>query len=388
MTNDIKCPHCGAYHCIKWDSYSRDVVHINNEEKKINVQRYKCKICGRTFSKLPEDVFPRKKYSRSAIIQMIEWKYLYGGGLRKVGKTSDRKTIYPSSTIWKYIQWIGPKSKEALEKLKIIFSGVITVDEIYYKCNGGTGVHIVVSAVCEDKNGKYTVIIGSEDFMIELSEESRKDKRKMKKEIREMLSEHIEKVLQDVAERYGVTCIKMVLTDDDPIYSTIVPNIFPFAIHRICLWHILKNFLKALEKLYGNSKIFQKVIPAINSLWHVNNQKKAMEILDKVQSILGSTNKKITRRLAKLRERIIKNRIGLLDFRTNNPSESTFARIKPLIKVIKSFQSEDGMKNYLNSMVMWYNTSVFVDGAHRGKSPIELVCPAGVGDKITPFSYI
>ncbi|CEG12774.1 hypothetical protein MSIBF_A2700007 [groundwater metagenome] len=22
---------------------------------------------------------------------MIEWKYLYGGGLRKVGKTSDRK---------------------------------------------------------------------------------------------------------------------------------------------------------------------------------------------------------------------------------------------------------------------------------------------------------
>ncbi|CEG13604.1 hypothetical protein MSIBF_A4280001 [groundwater metagenome] len=183
MTNDIKCPHCGAYHCIKWDSYSRDVVHINNEEKKINVQRYKCKICGRTFSKLPEDVFPRKKYSRSAIIQMIEWKYLYGGGLRKVGKTSDRKTIYPSSTIWKYIQWIGPKSKEALEKLKIIFSGVITVDEIYYKCNGGTGVHIVVSAVCEDKNGKYTVIIGSEDFMIELSEESRKDKRKMKKRL-------------------------------------------------------------------------------------------------------------------------------------------------------------------------------------------------------------
>ncbi len=275
-----------------------------------------------------------------------------------------------------------------MEKLKIIFSGVITVDEIYYKCNGGTGVHIVVSAVCEDKNGKYTVIIGSEDFMIELSEESRKDKRKMKKEIREMLSKHIEKVLQDVAERYGVTCIKIVLTDDDPVYSTIVPNIFPFAIHRICLWHILKNFLKALEKLYGNSKIFQKVIPTINSLWHVNNQKKAMEILDKVQSILGSANKKITRRLAKLRERIIKNRIGLLDFRTNNPSESTFARIKPLIKVIKSFQSEDGMKNYLNSMVMWYNTSVFVDGAHRGKSPIELVCPAGVGDKITPFSYI
>ncbi len=78
----------------------------------------------------------------------------------------------------------------------------------------------------------------------------------------------------------------------------------------------------------------------------------------------------------------------MLDFRTNNPSESTFARIKPLIKVIKSFQSEDGMKNYLNSMVMWYNTSVFVDGAHKGKSPIELVCPAGVGDKITPFSYI
>jgi len=37
----------------------------------------------------------------------------------------------------------------------------------------------------------------------------------MKKEIRETISEHIEKVLQDVAERYGVTCIKKVLTDDN-----------------------------------------------------------------------------------------------------------------------------------------------------------------------------
>ncbi|PIN67467.1 MAG: hypothetical protein COV98_02720 [Candidatus Altarchaeum sp. CG12_big_fil_rev_8_21_14_0_65_33_22] len=120
------------------------------------MQRYKCKVCGRTFSNLPEDVLPRKKYSKSAIIQMLEWKYLHGTGLRKTGKISDRKTIYPPSTIWKYIQWVGPKSKKALEKIKIIFSGVISTDEIYYKCNGGTGVHIVVSAVCEDKNGKNT----------------------------------------------------------------------------------------------------------------------------------------------------------------------------------------------------------------------------------------
>ncbi|CEG12931.1 hypothetical protein MSIBF_A2930010 [groundwater metagenome] len=74
-----------------------------------------------------------------------------------------------------------------------------------------------------------------------------------------MLSKHIEKVLQDVAERYGVTCIKIVLTDDDPIYSTIVPNIFPFAIHRICLWHILKKLSqKHLKNYTGNSKNFSK----------------------------------------------------------------------------------------------------------------------------------
>ncbi|NCN65656.1 MAG: hypothetical protein COV98_02725 [Candidatus Altarchaeum sp. CG12_big_fil_rev_8_21_14_0_65_33_22] len=232
------------------------------------------------------------------------------------------------------------------------------------------------------------MIIGSEDFEIELSEEDRSDKRKMKKEVGDVLSEHIEKVLQDVAEQYGVTCIKIVLSDDDPIYSTIVPKIFPFAIHRICLWHILKNFLKALEKAHINSEIFQKAMSTINCLWHVNNQKEAMEIVDKLQSILNGTNKKIIRRLAKIMERIIENRIGLLDFRTNNPSESTFARIKPLIKVMKSFQSGKGMKNYLYCMVMGYNTSSFVDGAHKNKSPIELVCPIGVGDKMTPFSYI
>lgn len=388
MMVDIKCPHCGAYHYIKWGSYSREVVNINYERKNINVQRYKCKVCERTFSNLPKDVLPKKKYSKSAIIQMLEWKYLHGTGLRKTGKISDRKTIYPPSTIWKYLQWAGPKSKEALEKLKIIFSGVISIDEIYYKCKGGTGVHIVVSAVCKDKNGEYTVIIGSEDFEIELSEEATKDKRKMKKEIREILPGHIEKVLQDVAEQYGVTSIKMVLSDDDPLYSTIVLKIFPFATHRICLWHILQNFLKALEKTHISSEIFQKAMSTINCLWHVNNQMEAMKIIDKVMSILNGTNKKIIRRLANMRERIIENKIGLLDFKTNNPSESTFARIKPLIKVIKSFQSSNGMKNYLNNMVMWHNTSSFVDGAHKDKSPMELVCPAGVGGKMTPFSYI
>lgn len=386
--NSLKCPHCGAYHCIKWGSYSRDVVHINGERKKINVRRYRCKICNGTFSILPEYVLPRKKYSKSAIIQMLEWKYLHGGGLRKIGKISDRKTIYPPSTIWRYLQWVGPKSKEALEKLKIMLSGVISVDEIYYKCDGGTGVHIVVSVVCEDKNGKYAVIIGSECFKIEPSEDAMRDKRKMKKEIREMLSGHIEKVLQVVAEKYGVTFIKMVLTDDDPIYSTIIPKIFPFAIHRICLWHVLNNFLEALEKAYKNSEIFRKAMSTINALWHASNRWEAMEIIDKVVALLNGANKKIIRRLAKLEERIIENRIGLLDFRTNNFSESIFARIKSLIKVLKSFQSGDGMENYLNSMVMWYNTSVFVDGAHKNKSPIELVCPTGVGDKITPFSYI
>jgi len=40
------------------------------------------------------------------------------------------------------------------------------------------------------------------------------------------------------------------------------------------------------------------------------------------------------------------------------------------------------MKNYLNNMVMWYNTSSFVDGAHKDKSPMELVCHAGVGGKM------
>jgi len=39
-------------------------------------------------------------------------------------------------------------------------------------------------------------------------------------------------------------------------------------------------------------------------------------------------------------------------------------------------------------MVMWYNTPSFVDGAHKGTSPIKLVCPNDVGDKMTPFSYI
>ncbi|CEG13439.1 hypothetical protein MSIBF_A3920001 [groundwater metagenome] len=51
-----------------------------------------------------------------------------------------------------------------------------------------------------------------------------------------------------------------------------------------------------MKNYTGILRFLQKVIPTINSLWHVNNQKKAMEILDKVQSILGSANKKINQK--------------------------------------------------------------------------------------------
>ena len=151
-------------------------------------------MCNKTFSILPDDVLPGLKYSKSAIKQMVEWKYLHTTGLRKAGKVSDRETIYPASTISKYIQRIAPKSIEALKNLKIPFSGVISIDEDYYKCDGGIGVHIMVTAVYSDRNGQYTVIIGSEDFKVKYSEEAKRDRRKAKKEIREVLSEHIEKV--------------------------------------------------------------------------------------------------------------------------------------------------------------------------------------------------
>lgn len=384
-----RCPHCGTYLHIKWSSYSRYVIYKYREIKKIKVQRHKCKVCNKTFGELPEDVFPRLRYSKSAIIQMVEWKYLHTAGLRRAGKLADREITYPASTIWKYLQRLGPKSKEALKNLKIPFSGVISIDEDYYKCGGGIGVHIVVSAVFKDKNGKYTVIIGSEDFTVKLSEEAKKDKRKAKKEVRELLPGHIEKVLQEVAERFGVTEVRMVLTDDEPIYSRIIPEIFPFAVHRICLWHIMKNLVKALNKELGTLPLVQGVINRLNHLWSAKTQQEALKIVDAIANILNGMSEKIERRLTGLKERIFENKIGLFDFRTNNPSEWTFARIEPGIKIIKSFQSDGGMSNYLWNTVMYYNCSCFVDGKHKGKSPIELVCPTGAGtENMTPFYYV
>jgi len=384
-----RCPHCGAYRHINWGSYSRYVVYKYRKTKKIKVQRYRCKSCNKTFSKLPKDVLPGLRYSRSAIIHMLERKYLYTTGLRKVGKESDRETIYPASTIWKYIQRIAPKSIEAVKNLKIPFSGVISIDENYYKCDGGIGVHILVSAVYSDRNGQYTVIIGSEDFKVKYSEEAKRDKRKAKKEIREVLSEHIEKVLQDVAERFGVTEVRMVSTDDEPIYSRVIPEIFPFAVHRICLWHIMKNIIKALNKKLGDLPFVQNIIHMLKNLWSTKTQKEAIRIVDTIAGILKGLSKKLYQRLLKLKGRIIENNVGLFNFRTNNPSEWTFAIIEPGIKIMKSFQSDDGMGNYLWNAAMYYNCSCFVDGKHKGKSPLELVCPSGVGaENMTPFYYV
>ena len=138
----------------------------------------------------------------------------------------------------------------------------------------------MVSAVYSDKNGQYTVIIGSEDFKVKYSEEAKRDRRKAKKEIREVLREHIKKVLQDVAERFGVTGVRMILTDDEPIYSRVIPEIFPFAVHRICQWHIMKNIIKALNKKLGDLPFVQNIIHLLKNLWSTKTQKEAIRIVD------------------------------------------------------------------------------------------------------------
>ena len=127
----------------------------------------------------------------------------------------------------------------------------------------------------------------------------------------------------------------------------------------------------------------------LKNLWSTKTQKEAIRIVDTIAGILKGLSKKLYQRLLKLKGRIIENNVGLFNFRTNNPSEWTFAIIEPGIKIMKSFQSDDGMGNYLWNAAMYYNCSCFVDGKHKGKSPLELVCPSGVGaENMTPFYYV
>ena len=73
--SSCECPFCGSNDLIKWGKYSRGVYFISNGQivfKSIDIQRLKCKNCGKTHALLPSIIVPYKQPVLDVILSAID----------------------------------------------------------------------------------------------------------------------------------------------------------------------------------------------------------------------------------------------------------------------------------------------------------------------------
>ena len=79
------CPSCNSTHTVKNGTYERKLIFLRIGEKLCNIQKYKCKKCGKVFyTDLSSLVYPNSNITLP-VIECIENLYqIYGAGLHKI----------------------------------------------------------------------------------------------------------------------------------------------------------------------------------------------------------------------------------------------------------------------------------------------------------------
>ena len=112
----VKCKHCGSLSSVK-----NGFVH--------GKQRYKCKICNKTFRE--GDL--REKYSNAKRLRVIQW-YLEGAGIMSI----ERMEGVPNPLIIKWIRKFAKIIRQQINETKIPKNikdiEILEVDELFSFC--------------------------------------------------------------------------------------------------------------------------------------------------------------------------------------------------------------------------------------------------------------
>lgn len=70
----LKCPHCCSQDLIRWGSYNRNLIYLEDnviKYKLIKIKRVRCKTCGKTHALLPAFLVPYKIHTLDIILNCL-----------------------------------------------------------------------------------------------------------------------------------------------------------------------------------------------------------------------------------------------------------------------------------------------------------------------------
>jgi len=359
----------------------------------INGIRILCKSCNRTTCRYPPGIELWQRLLPEAIQHLALQKMFKKCGYRDVGREDYAMPGFSAATCWKVIQELGPKAKEAMSDLSKGWSSTLIVDEKYEKCKSGTIMWIVAGQFFRDTNGHhYCCIIKTKTFYIQAKEESRKDKRKLKKDVRELLAKQNPVFFQELADEMDdPENIKAIVTDLENTYPDAIAKAFPNARHQFCLQHVVESLKRIFDKEIGRKNMTdedQKILDALYSLPNIQSESEYFELRDRFQIWWSKSKDRIHPKpnqygtntgIEWWYNHVLAKKENICAFLevdgsppTTNSLESQFARVKPRTLLMKSFQSGSGATNYLNLMAVYLNVAPFSDGHNKGLSIVDL----------------
>ena len=316
----LKCKKCNGEVFQRWGQVTKPVV--DNQLRSVQVYRYRCCRCRRTFRHYPQGVDQADQTQRLRKLATICW--VMGLSLRNTCTILSAFGISLSHmTVWRDIQEQADLQRKRRQWLE---TRVLGVDGAYVRCKGKT--RPVLVAV--DLGSGTPVTLGYVD----------------ERDPRAVL-----RFLKPVVQRLGVNVI---VTDDHPSFRTVADKLQ--VEHQVCQFHLRRWVGSMLHKL-------QKTVPT-EWLWVVEQTKtildelpaagdrQLLELYKQVTVPRQGRDQALTP-VDKLRWLLIRlsenwHRYRVFDWDcdvpwTNNGTEQAIGRMKVRSRTVRGYKSISGM---------------------------------------------
>lgn len=308
-TRPTNCPYCPGITFQRHGALSKPLKDLHFSQ--VQVVRYRCTTCWRTFRHYPQGVDSHDQSQRLRALAALLW----GMGLSHQAVSHLLMALgqaIAKMTSWRDVQEMG----EALSrKPRPVGRGVVLgADETVVKVKGAK---IVVGLLVEPEKGE---LIGMELLV-------------------EQESEAFYRWLQEYTQELGV---KALVSDDLSTYKPVVEALG--LEHQVCLAHVRKNVTRRLKKNLGWEKEKGEIQALIKGLPEGGG--KALLELEKEVRGEPRLRELVVELCQKWRRLVCWERIDGVP-KTNNRTEQVIGRSKIRYKLMRGFKSLSGMHNAL-----------------------------------------
>ena len=374
-TEPLRCTYCDSPDVSRKSAQPRlkRIIDPSGVERWIEVLRYDChnSACAfQTFTHFPAGVLPHSAYPVALRLQALE---LYVN-LLSTYRRSARGLGLKASTLYQWLVALSPAALQLAAYLGVVrTSGVVGLDDKWIK---------VCSPAAVPKHGTqpravwryayFAVDVYSLDLLA-----------------LELYPEHNDQAVRLLLLELKARGIqpRVIVSDLDPAYGRIVPEVFPSAIQHECIFHALQNAQRQLTQVYG--KHYRETMPAAASLQaHVVNLFRARTqktVRQRFAALLAlrasyvSATPQVACVFDSLETHFPKlvNAIESPDIpRTNNTTELVIRRFDQHYQGMCGFDSLETARIYLRLFALVYRLTPFADdnpnALTRGRSPLAL----------------